>query len=172
MIKPNFDEMAYQGKVIKELEELTEIFLFLYLNLVHISHWKPDKHARSSKNKKYYQYGNDTKLYANEAAIAFVERYVIRKNIEPNEEELENDNRHLFTYFSKGYIRYNGEFYIVEDLVKLFNLIYIEFKKEILNDYNKEYFLYNHAISPQLLENIINYVNELIDTKKINIKQH
>lgn len=163
-IEVNFDNLLDQGEVLNEMEYFSYKFLYYFYMLVCFNDWKADE--GSKVNKKNYDSGTNAK----DAAIAMVQRMLISSEIPPNENELENNDHVDFYYCDDGYIKYNGEYYRVDELVTLLNNVYKVFKKKILNKKLIEKFMEDKDVPSDLLNEIVEYINSKLESGDIKFK--
>ena len=163
-IEVNFDNLLDQGEVLNEMEYFSYKFLYYFYMLICFNDWRPDEYSKA--NKKNYDSGTNAK----DAAIAMVQRMLISNEIPPNENELENNDDVDFYYCDDGYIKYNGEYYRVDELVTLLNNVYKVFKKKILDKKTIMEFSSQKDVPPYLLSEIVDYINSKLESGEIKFK--
>lgn len=169
-----FNSLVEQGKLLDNYERIVNNFLVFYYCLIIFQGWLPDNKVKETKNSPSY---NNYKLYANEGALATLQKEFVKKALEESKNNEENydfedkdenedeefDESELAYYPDEGTIQYKGKVYGVKGLTSFIQIIYTDLRKEFIKPEYLKYFRVNKTIPKKLLDTVLNYLNEKIE---------
>ena len=159
-----FDVLSKQGKLLDNYERIVNNFLVFYYCLIVFQGWVPDSKFKSV-NKKPLKYKNTT-LYANEGALATLQKTFVKKALEESGEEFDDEDdmeEDLEYYPDEGTIKYKDRIYGVKGLTEFIKIVYEEMRSEILKQEYMNYFRKNKILPKKLSDKVLEYLNEKIE---------
>ena len=130
-------------------------FLVFYYCLIIFQGWIPDNKCKTEKNNK------NNNLFANEGALATLQKTFVKKALEESGEEIDDEediDEDLEYYPEEGTIQYKGRVYGVKGLTEFIKFVYDELREEYMN-----YFKKNKIIPKKLSDKVLEYLNEKIE---------
>lgn len=155
-----FDVLSKQGKLLDNYERIINNFLVFYYCLIIFQGWIPDNKYKIEKNNK------NNNLFANEGALATLQKTFVKKALEESGEEIDDEediDEYLEYYPEEGTIQYKGRVYGVKGLTEFIKFIYDELREEFIKKEYMNYFKKNKFIPKKLSDKVLEYLNEKIE---------